>query len=482
MKVLYLDCGMGAAGDMLMAALYELLDDRQKAEFLSKMNNMGISDLDIKPERTQKCGITGTHMQVLIGGEEEESHDHHHGEHCHEHEHTHEHGHGHCHEHGEHEHCHEHEHEHCHEHGHSHHHAHYGLSDINSAVSALDIPEAVKADVLTVYKTIAAAESHVHGEPMEHIHFHEVGSLDAIADVVGVSLLMHMLSPDKVFATPVHVGAGHVHCAHGILPVPAPATAHILEGVPIYSGHIQGELCTPTGAALLKHFVSKFGSMPVFVCEKTGYGMGKKDFEAANCVRAMLGVADESGETGKTGVAGTACGSASFEPNGEIIELSCNLDDMTPEAAGFALDKLLERGAVDAFYTPIFMKKNRPAFKLTVLCHEKVLKDIVACIFRNTTTLGIRQHTCERYTLDRSEYTVDTPVGKIRIKESKGYGVTRQKPEYDDIAAAADFTGFSFIDSDFVARHSIRTFVDEYNELAKECLEYHDEELEKIMD
>lgn len=267
MKTLYLDCGMGAAGDMLTAALIELLPEPDA--FVSELNGLGIPGVEFVRESSVKCGITGTHMSVKVNGEEEmEHHEHHHG-----HDHEHEHGH---------------EHHHDHEH---HHHHHSGMADIEGIISGLDLPDSVREDVLAVYGLIAGAEIRAHGVPVTEIHFHEVGAMDAVADVTAVCLLMDRLAPEQVIASPVHVGAGHVHCAHGILPVPAPATADILRDVPIYGGGIKGELCTPTGAALLKHFATRFGDMPVMRVEKIGYGMGKKDFEAANCLRAMLGEA-----------------------------------------------------------------------------------------------------------------------------------------------------------------------------------------------
>ena len=303
-KTLYLDCSMGAAGDMLTAALLELLTEEQQVEFVEKMNNLGIPGVEVQKSTVSKCGINGTHVKVLVNGEEEGElmlHHHHHDEHehCHEHshehthEHEHEHEHEHTHEHG-HEHSHEHHHDHEHDHGHAHTHSHHGMADIEHIVMHhLDIPENVKHDIMAVYGEIAEAESVAHGKPIDEIHFHEVGTMDAVADITAVCLLIDMIKPEKIIASPVHVGSGTVRCAHGILPVPAPATAYILRGVPIYGGKIKSELCTPTGAALLKHFVSSFGDMPIISLEKIGYGMGYKDFPQANCVRAFLGETNE---------------------------------------------------------------------------------------------------------------------------------------------------------------------------------------------
>lgn len=419
MKTLYLDCGMGAAGDMLTAALLELLPDQE--EFVAKLNALGIPDVSVAREKMSKCGIGGTHITVKVHREEEgeEMHDHDH----HDHGHSHEYGnydHEHFHEHGDHDHgyFHEHDdhgHEHSHDHAHTHHHS--SMHDIERIVHSLSVSDKVKRDILAVYGMIAGAESHAHGVPVTEIHFHEVGTMDAVADVTAVCLLMERIAPDQVIASPVHVGSGQVKCAHGILPVPAPATAYILQDVPIYGGEIKGELCTPTGAALLKYFVTRFGEMPVMKTEVIGYGMGKKDFPAANCVRALLGETESGGDT--------------------ITELNCNVDDMTGEAVGFAMDILFAAGALEVYTVPIGMKKSRPGTLLCVMCRETDKEEMVKLLFRHTTTIGIRENVYKRYTLTRSVETVQTRYGEIRKKISRGYGVTREKYEYEDLARAA---------------------------------------------
>ena len=247
--------------------------------------------------------------------------------------------------------------------------------------------------------------------------------MDAIADITAVCLLMEKLAPDRVVVSPVHVGSGHVHCAHGILPVPAPATAYILRDVPIYGGAVKGELCTPTGAALLKYFAHSFGDMPVMKTEAIGYGMGKKDFECANCVRALLGQTAEQRET--------------------VYELSCNVDDMTAEELGFAMDRLFDAGALEVYTAAVGMKKSRPGTLLCVLCEEQDREAAVKAIFQHTTTLGIRESVCGRYTLRRSTAIVNTPWGDVRRKDSAGYGVNRSKLEYDDLAKIARERGMS---------------------------------------
>lgn len=440
MKTLYLECGMGAAGDMLTAALLELMPDPDAA--VAELNGLGIPGVQFSKEAVSKCGIGGTHMTVKVHGEEESEemfhHHHEHHDHPHEHEHSHESAchehHDHLHEHEDHEHTHEHHHEHAHEHTHEHthehgdaghtHHHHSSLHDIEHIVCGhLNIPDQVKQDVMAVYGLIAEAESHAHSVPVTEIHFHEVGTMDAVADITAVCLLMNKIAPDQVIVSPVHVGSGHVHCAHGILPVPAPATAYILNGVPMYGGAVKGELCTPTGAALLKHFATRFGDMPVMRTEAIGYGMGKKDFEQANCIRAMLGETEDAGDS--------------------VLQLECNVDDMTAEELGFAMETILEAGALEVYTVAAGMKKSRPGTILCVLCHEDAKETLVRVIFRNTTTIGVREHRCSRYTLKRSFETVQTPYGDVQKKLSSGYGVAREKYEYEDLARIAREQGMS---------------------------------------
>lgn len=396
MRTLYLDCGMGAAGDMLAGALLELLPDPEA--FLAELDDLGIPDVKIEREPSVKCGITGTHISVTVNGEEEESHDH-------EHHHSHEHVHDHHHEHHE-------------------HHHHTGMHEIEHLVMRhFHLPEKVKKDIMAVYGLIAEAESHAHGVPVTEIHFHEVGTMDAVADITTVCLLMDRLSVDEVIVSPVHVGSGQVKCAHGILPVPAPATAYILKDVPIYGGSVKGELCTPTGAALLKYFATRFGNMPVMKVQAVGYGMGKKDFEAANCVRAMLGETKSGKDI--------------------VLELSCNVDDMTAEEIGFAMERLFEGGALEVYTIPIHMKKSRPGTLIRVMCKEQDKEDMIGLIFKYTTTIGIRQAETQRYVLDRKITMVETSCGTVRRKDAAGYGVSRSKYEYDDLADIAREKGLS---------------------------------------
>lgn len=377
MKLLYLNCSMGAAGDMLSAALLELFPHPETV--LQELQALEIPHVTFSMEKSKKCGIMGTHLSVKIHGEEEsaadDSHHHHHD------------------------------------------HSHATLHSIEHLMEHLNLTPKLRQEVLSVYQLIAEAESTVHQVPVSEIHFHEVGALDAVADITAACLLMDKLSPDQVIVSPIHVGSGQVRCAHGILPVPAPATAHLLQGCPICSGNIRGELCTPTGAALLKHFADSFGELPPMKLSAIGYGMGSKDFEAANCLCAMLGETDESKE--------------------EMYELNCNVDDMTGEEIGFALERCFEAGAVEAFTIPIQMKKSRPGTLIRVLCSAALKEQLIRTIFLHTSTAGIRESKVTRSILNRSITETETPYGIVRRKDYEGYGVKRAKYEYEDLARIA---------------------------------------------
>lgn len=394
MKQLYLDLGMGAAGDMLTAALLELCP--HKDGIIKKLNSLNIPGVHYEREIMKKSAICGTHMHVIVNGSEEE---------C-----------GHEHEEGHHE--------------HSHHH-HISMSDIGEIVSKLNTSEKIKKQILDVYNIIADAESRVHGEPVSQIHFHEVGNMDAIADVAAVCILINELNIGKIVVSPVHTGSGFVMCAHGKLPVPAPATALILEGIPYYSDGLKGELCTPTGAALIKYFADDFSDMPVMVVEKTGYGFGKKEFERLNCVRAFLGTAFQCSEV--TSECDNSC-----EKTDKVVELACNIDDMTAEEIGFATEKILEAGALDVYTISAYMKKNRPGTVICCLCHEDEREKFAKIMFKYTTTIGVRQYNCDRYILSRKTENIETDYGNVRVKKTSGYGVEREKMEYDDLSNIAN--------------------------------------------
>ena len=388
MRTLYIDCGMGVAGDMLTGALLDLLDEAGQAAFLRELNAALAGKAVVTAGPDMKCGVRGMHVRVTINGEEE--------------------GHEHHHHHAD---------EHHHEDGEHHHHHHNGIKEIRELIDAMPLSENVRFHAREVFDSIAAAEAQVHGQDMEHIHFHEVGTLDAVADVAGVCLLMEKLKPEQVIVSPVNVGGGTVKCAHGILPVPAPATEILLRGRPWYEGNIKTELCTPTGAALVGHFADRFESAPILRVEKCGYGTGTKEFARLNAVRALLG-------------------EAAGEPD-YLLELQCNLDDMSGEEIGFAMERLFDAGALDVWTTAIGMKKNRPGVLLSVLCRREQHDTLLSTLFRHTTTLGVREVLCPRYPLERSFREAQTPWGPVMLKRAEGWGVTREKPEYEDLARIA---------------------------------------------
>ncbi|MDR3281968.1 MAG: nickel pincer cofactor biosynthesis protein LarC [Endomicrobium sp.] len=397
MRVLYLECSMGVAGDMLMGALLELTDN--KGKMLKQINSIGLPNIKIDAKSVVKCGIKGTRICVKINGIEEISSKkpHIHNDYLF--------GSGHT-----------------------------TLKKIKNILTQLRISQKAKKNALSIYNLIEKAEITVHhGEHCDeqhnkHIHFHEVGSMDAIADIVGVCMLMEYIDPQEVLVSPINVGSGFVHCAHGSLSVPAPATAYILKNIPIYSARADEELCTPTGAAIIKHFATRFEQLPRVCIKKIGYGMGIKNFKTANYTRAFLGETENN-----------------FDAiDGYVTQLQCNLDDTTGEAVGFVINLLLQKGALDVFIIPIQMKKNRPAFLLTCICSEKKANFFVELILRHTTTFGIRKVFCQRHTLKHKISIHRTQYGNIRIKTGEGYNVKKSKAEYNDIAKIASSNNISF--------------------------------------
>lgn len=382
MRTLYLDCGMGAAGDMLAGALLALLDEDAQREFLREINAALDGRAAVTAAPDIKCGVQGLHVRVTIGGAEEgmepRVEERHH---------------------------------------------HNGIKEIRALIDSLPFPDSVRHHARAIFDDIAFAEAQVHGQDMEHIHFHEVGTVDAVADVLGVCLLMEKLAPEQVIASPVNVGGGAVRCAHGVLPVPAPATEILLRGVPWYGDDLKTELCTPTGAALLRHFADRFDKSPMIVVEKCGYGTGTKDFDRLNAVRALLGEAPDGSEY--------------------LLELQCNLDDMTGEELGFAMERLFDAGALDVWTTAIGMKKSRPGVMLSVLCRATQRDALLRCLFQHTTTLGVREFLCPRHALKRDSRIAQTPWGEVTVKRAEGWGVRREKPEYEDLARLARENGTS---------------------------------------
>jgi uncharacterized protein (TIGR00299 family) protein len=385
---------MGAAGDMLTAALYELVNDKYKKNFLEQMNSLGLSNVKVIAQTDEKCSIKETKIHVSIYGHEENKH---------KHENTH-----HCKHHLE--------------------HNRINLKTIESIILKLKVSKKVKDNAVNIYAIIAQAEAKVHGKAVTKIHFHEVGEIDAIVDIIGVCLLIERLSPEEIIVSPINIGKGHVHCAHGILPVPAPATAHILRNIPVYTNDIEGELCTPTGAAIIKYFANHFGQMPPMNIKNIGYGAGTHKFEIPNCVCAFLGQSNKNINS----------------TNNTVVQLQCNMDDIAGESLSFVLDLLLNKGALDVFYTHVQMKKNRPGILLTCICDIENADFFAKLILEHTTTFGVRKTICDRYILNRKTSLQKTPYGNVRIKTGEGFGIKKSKPEFEDIAKIARLKGITF--------------------------------------
>lgn len=360
MKKIYIECNMGASGDMLCGALLDTLNKNEQNEIINKLNTL-MSGVTVYCTKNEKCGISGTKFNVNIK-----------------------------------------------EHGHH----HSSINEIFDTIDGFSLDESVKQNAKEVYKIIANAESKVHGVEVADIHLHEVGMKDAIMDITAFCYIVSRIHAEIITCSPIATGYGEVKTAHGILPVPAPATALLLAGIQNYAGDIKGELTTPTGAGLIRYFAKEITTERPETYNTIGYGMGSKDFEKPNCVRVF----------------------ASDENEEAVVELKCQIDDMTGEEMGYALNKLLSLGALDVYITPIVMKKSRPAFELTVITHPNKMDFFIRQIFKHTTTLGIRRIECMRSVLTREV----TEKNTVKIKRSEGYGVKKEKPEFDELAKIAD--------------------------------------------
>jgi len=451
MKAIYLDTFAGISGNMFLGAL---LDAGFPFELLeAELKKLNLGEYELIYQNTNKLGIEAKYFNVLLPEEQhhhhEGEHDHHHGEdhhhehehehdheHEHEHEHEHQHGHGHHHEHHqEDEHSHEeqqhHEHEHHHEHGEGglphthHHHEHRNLKDIMNIINTSTLSESIKEKAEAVFRAIAVAEGKVHGKPMEEVHFHEVGAVDTIIDIVGTLLGLEYFGIEKVYVGRIVTGFGTVMCAHGLMPVPAPATAEILQGLPQSKGVVDKEMTTPTGAALMKVLATVALEQPEgFKSRLIAYGAGTRNVAIPNVLRMYVGEAEETAEG--------------------LIEASCNIDDMSGEIFGYAMDKLRQAGALDVWAESIVMKKSRPAYKLCLLCSASKLEELLEVVFEETSTLGVRYHKVERRELERSFITVNLPEGAIKVKCGSYKGrVVNMAPEYEDCVKAAIASGSS---------------------------------------
>lgn len=466
-KTLYLECSAGISGDMVVAALLDLGADKEK--LLAALASLKTGGFTASVRRVQKCGLElcdflveldAEHenhdhdMEYLHGHEHEHEHIAEHG-HCHgqehhsccaaaelpehKHCHTHEGEHGHCHGHEhkhEHEHCHGHEHDHSHEHGcgqaHRHAHEHRGLPEILEIIEAAAITERTKELAARIFRIIAEAEAKAHGLPPEEVHFHEVGAVDSIADIVAAAVCLDDLDIGEVVIPRLCEGQGSVRCQHGLLPIPVPATANIIEKyrLPLEITEVQGELVTPTGAAIAAAVCTSFRLPPRFRILRTGLGAGKRSYSRPSILRAMLIEAAED----------TAPATAADK----VLKIESNIDDCSGELLGYVMDRLLAAGALDVFYTPVYMKKNRPAWQLSLLCHPEEAPPLEQIIFTETTTIGLRKCLMERSCLERRAETAHLSIGELDVKTCLlPDGSSRNYPEYASAVRLAQAKGMS---------------------------------------
>ena len=437
-KILYLECYSGISGDMTVASLLDLGADRKVLE--DALASLHVDGYQIRIGRTCKCGIDACDFDVILDEsacvpdhehEHDHGHDHDHGhEHGHGHEHDHDHGHEHGHGH-EHDHGHEHGHDHGHDHGHLHAHEHRNIADVYAIIDRMEGSGKAKELARKMFRIVAEAEAKAHGLPIEQVHFHEVGAVDSIVDIISTAVCFDNLGIDEVVVSPLYEGTGHARCQHGILPVPVPAVANIsaMNALPLKITDNQGEMVTPTGAAIAAALRTRKELPEQYRVLGIGIGAGKKDFPRANILRSML-LEEETPVS-------------SCDEN-HIWVLETNVDDSTGEALGFTMECLLEAGARDVFYTPVYMKKNRPAVLLRVICTEDKVEEMEDLIFAHTTTVGIRKMPVERAVLDRRIETVNSPYGPADVKICTRKGKMRIYPEYESIKKLCKGSGEDF--------------------------------------
>ncbi len=395
MKILYYDCFAGISGDMHLGAMIDAGVDSE--HLLAELKKIPLDGYKVNITRDQRKSIEGTRVDIIV----EDDHGHHH-----HHEHDHKHDHSHHHDHGE----------------HHLHHEHRNLSDIKKIISDSSLPDKTKSRAMKMFLLIAEAEAKIHGVSVEEIHFHEVGAVDSIVDITGAAICLEYLNPDRILGSTIELGSGMVKCAHGLMPVPAPATAEILRDIPVKIGSTPHEATTPTGAAILAANVDEFTDQINFNPLKTAYGIGQRDTERPNILRVYVGEMDK-----KT------------LPAGNCTLIECNIDDMNPEFYGDVMDNLFAEGALDVFITPTIMKKNRPAVILSVLCHQNDQPKMSEILLKQTTTLGVRYQTVSRLMLDRDTETVSTSLGKVAVKQAWFQGkLLKWKPEYEDCKLLAE--------------------------------------------
>lgn len=424
MKTLYLDIFSGISGDMFIGALIDLGMD--PAQFLQELKKLPLDGYHLHVMRGQKASVAGIKFDVHVEDEHGHGHDHGHGHHHHDHEHHHAHSHGHEHEH-------HHEHDHAHEREHSH---GRNFAEIRQLINESRLSDWVKQKAIAVFHRVAVAEGKIHGLPPDQVHFHEVGAVDSIVDIVGGCIGLELLGKPKVLAAPVVEGTGWINCAHGRFPIPAPATLAILgeRRIAVTQCEEPNELVTPTGAALLAEFVEEFGPMRSLVAEKIGFGLGTRDNRTRpNVLRAVLGASESAAPVA------AANGQSHDWETDSVAVLETNLDDINAEILGHFVEKALAAGALDVFHTAIQMKKNRPGVLLTLLCAEADADKFSALMLSETSSFGVRRTIAERRKLAREFVTVKTQFGDVTVKIGKLDGrVMQAAPEYESCKKLAD--------------------------------------------
>lgn len=419
-KTLYLDCSSGISGDMFVGALLDLGVDEQKLQ--EALKSLSVNGFEVKISRKKKAGLDGCDFDVILDAEHE-NHDHDmeylHG-HTHHHDHSHEEGHGHHHDHGHHH----------HGAGHGHHHEHRGLLDILEIIRQSGLTDCAKKIAEDIFKIIAEAEAKAHGESIQKVHFHEVGAVDSIADICAAAFCLDDLGIQDVIIPQLYEGSGTVRCQHGVLPIPVPAVVNIVSAynLTLRMSGVMGELVTPTGAAIAAAIQTSDQLPETFKIVKIGIGTGKRDYACAGILRAML-IEPETKE------------------KDEIWKLETNIDDCSGEVFGQLMERLFSAGARDVHYSPVFMKKNRPAYQLNVICREEQIEELEKIIFRETTTIGIRRVKMERTILKRQEEEICGWFGTAKVKVcSLPSGESRAYPEYESVKEICGKLDMAYLD------------------------------------
>ncbi len=437
---LYLECSTGISGDMTVAALLDLGANEEKLK--RTLASLNIDGYTIEIGRAKKAGIDvcdfavkldeahdgrDHDMEYLHGSADEHEHEHDH-DHDHEHDHEHEHEHEHDHEH-DHDHDHEHEHDHDHGHTHSHDHVHRSLSDITEVIEASDMTENAKQTAFRIFEILAQAESKAHGLPTDQVHFHEVGAVDSIVDIAAVAICLDDLGIQDVIVPVLCEGRGHIRCQHGELPVPVPATLNIIRdhNLNMHQMDIMGEFVTPTGAAIAAAVCTEKKLPERFRVDRIGLGGGKREYARPSILRAMLITPQEPGD------------------DAGAWKLECNIDDCSGEAIGYAMERLFAAGAKDVNYIPLFMKKNRPGYLVTVLCADEDRNVMEEILFAETSTIGIRRQWMERTVLPREDCVMTTSLGQVNVKVVERNGEKEYLPEYESMAEIAREKGIPFM-------------------------------------